>query len=102
MSDGLFPIIDERPGRPAPGNISPRIRWVPWSVVEPVRERCMQVHDQSLEMLARRGGLSPSELFAHINTPEPFSARRWRRTIEAQTCTPDDWREWLRTLGATG
>ena len=37
-------------------------RSVPWQLVEPAREQAKDNHDQSLEQLASRGGLSPVEL----------------------------------------
>lgn len=37
-------------------------RYVPWSFVEPHRQRAMKNHNQTLERLAERGGLSPYEL----------------------------------------
>lgn len=36
---------------------------VPWELVEPFDEQAKKNHDQSLEILARRGGLSPKELY---------------------------------------
>lgn len=38
-------------------------RSVPWAVVAPHAERAKANHDQTLERLAQRGGLSPGELW---------------------------------------
>lgn len=40
---------------------------VPWSLVEPLRASCKDFHDQTLERLAERGGLSRGELYAHVH-----------------------------------
>lgn len=100
MSDKKrFPVIDHRYGRPKPGDQEEPVRSVPWSLVEPLRERCARIHDQTLERLAERGGLGPEELWAHINAPEPFKSRDWFRLNKERT--PDELRAWLRTLGGT-
>lgn len=39
---------------------------MPWEMVEPHREQIERNHNQTLERLAERGGLSPSELLAGI------------------------------------
>lgn len=44
---------------PVPGRI-------PWSIVEPGRQRAMKNHSQTLERLAERGGLSPGELMCAL------------------------------------
>ncbi len=43
-----------------------RDRWprsVPWSFVEKFREQAERNHDQTLEVLHRRGGLAPDEMW---------------------------------------
>ena len=60
-----------------------RDRWprsVPWSFVEPLRERAMQNHDQTLERLAERGGLCPTELWLAAHD-QPLS--KFRQVIPA-------------------
>lgn len=47
-------------------------RDVPWALVEPLRERAMSGHNQTLERLNERGGLSPVELYALVHAL-PFS-----------------------------
>jgi hypothetical protein len=41
-------------------------RTVPWSLLAPHEERARRNHDQSLERLAERGGLDPSEIAAIV------------------------------------
>jgi hypothetical protein len=41
-------------------------RLVPWAFVAPHEERAQRNHSQSLERLAERGGLSPTELLAVV------------------------------------
>lgn len=40
---------------------------VPWSFVEPHRERALANHSQTLERLNERGGLAPEELWCLVN-----------------------------------
>ena len=47
-------------------------RSVPWSLLVPHEEWAKRNHDQNLETLASRGGLSPDEMLAIIEH------RRWR------------------------
>jgi len=53
--DRRFPILDDM-----------ELTSIPWSVVEPFRTSCKYVHEQTLERLAERGGLSLMELYAHL------------------------------------
>ena len=57
MGEREFPIMARHgvPGCPAS---------VPWSIVAPHDEQAQRNHNQTLEQLARRGGLSPGELAA--------------------------------------
>lgn len=41
-------------------------RSVPWSFVAPHEAQALENHEQTLERLAQRGGLSPSELVAVV------------------------------------
>ena len=45
---------------------------IDWDFVEPHREQAMRNHDQSLERLAERGGLTPCELLAVLEN------RKWQ------------------------
>ena len=40
--------------------------WVPWNLVAPHETQAKKNHDQSLEELAGRGGLSPDELWCVV------------------------------------
>lgn len=54
-----------------------RDRWplsVPWSFVERFRERAEDNHDQTLERLNERGGLSPEELWRAAHDQPLFRA----------------------------
>ena len=42
-------------------------RSVSWDVVLPHSERALENHDQTLERLAQRGGLSPQELWCVVH-----------------------------------
>ena len=56
-----FPVLGSqyRPGSP---------RSVPWSMLTPHEPQVLKNHcGQSLEVLARRGGLSPAEIYAVVN-----------------------------------
>lgn len=45
---------------------------VPWSLLAPHEEQALRNHSQSLDTLARRGGLAPSEMVAVLER------RKWR------------------------
>lgn len=92
MSGRTFPILDDHRRNRERDTCGTEVRSLPWSIVEPIRERALRFHSQTLECLAERGGLSPFELHCHLNGLDPF-----RVTQPA----PDDLRAWLRTLGAT-
>ncbi|KKL12344.1 hypothetical protein LCGC14_2536710 [marine sediment metagenome] len=55
-SERIFPVLGD-----------PNVRGVPWRIVEPHRKQAMTNHDQTLERLAERGGLSLDELVAVIS-----------------------------------
>lgn len=67
---------------------------VPWVLVDQParRERALRNHDQTIEVLARRGGLSPGELWAVVldrswtDQPAPDDADAW---LEAHVATID-------------
>lgn len=50
-------------------------RSVPWSLLAPHEARAQRTHSQTLERLAERGGLSPSEMAAVIED------REWRPMV---------------------
>jgi hypothetical protein len=43
------------------------IREVPWDFIAPHEKQAMRNHDQTLERLAERGGLSPAEMLAAVS-----------------------------------
>jgi hypothetical protein len=54
------------------------LKAVPWDFLAPHQAQAVRNHSQSLETLAQRGGLCPSEVLAVIEQ------RRWRRLAEAR------------------
>jgi hypothetical protein len=60
---------------------------VPWSLVAPHEGQARNNHDQSLDRLAERGGLSPSELWCVV------LGKHWRE----RPADDDVSLEWLRT-----
>lgn len=50
---------------------------LPWSIIEPHRRQAFRNHEQSLEQLRARGGLSPCEALAILED------RKWSRMNEA-------------------
>ena len=82
MSDRRFPIQDrDHRGREMES-------WIPWGAIEPHGHRAMQNHGQTLERLAERGGLCPSEAVAvltdtHWDTvPEDGARARMRELVD--------------------
>lgn len=61
-------------------------RDVPWAFVEAFRKQAEANHDQTLERLAQRGGLCPSEMWLAAHD-QPLA--RFRQNVEApdeETC----------------
>ena len=56
-----------------------RIRSIDWLLVEPHEKQAYANHQQSLKMLASRGGLDPIELWCVV------SDMRWRELISLNT-----------------
>jgi hypothetical protein len=86
-----FPIIVGQSSLPR----EIRERWprsVPWSFVEKFRERAESNHSQTLETLARRGGLGPDEMWLAAHD-QPLS--RYRQIIEPPS--EEACGEWLIT-----
>lgn len=64
-----FPIMDEEDARRRVP-----LKWqVPWALLAPHERQALSNHGQTLERLAERGGLGPSEALAVIE------GRRWRK-----------------------
>lgn len=49
---------------------------IPWELIEPHEQQALKNHDQTLDRLAQRGGLSPQEMIAVL------SDKHWRETWE--------------------
>lgn len=62
-----FPIIDQRDWTKR-DIVFPRD--IPWSLLTPHEAQALQNHDQTLEELAKRGGLAPCEAVAVIEDRE--------------------------------
>lgn len=73
---------------------------IPWDLVEPHRAMAMRNHDQTLERLAERGGLSPEEFYMIANglrwgvngTPPPSMKQAVdfiERLLEARKADPE-------------
>lgn len=72
MSDTFpFPVLVSYSQRAATGGPRPP-RSVPWDFVEPHEQQALENHRQDLETLARRGGLSPQELY-YVCRDEPYA-----------------------------
>lgn len=78
----LFPVLGSR-----------TVKVMPWSLVEPWRRQVYRNHGQSLEELAKRGGLSPCELLAAATARPTFEVLR-EPALKAE--------EWLASLVAVG
>jgi len=96
-----FPILGDGRERLRVGDADPPLRSLPWESVEPYRESCLAIHDQTLERLAERGGLSIEELWAHYAAPATVRSRDWWGMLRSPEKTPDEIRAWLRRCGAT-
>lgn len=69
-------------------------RSVPWAWVAPLRPQAKRNHDQTLERLAERGGLSPGELYCLANGKSLGVLLRKALTDEQAEC-------WLATWDGT-
>lgn len=77
----LFPIINGlRELRDLRGSYwatwPTRNRAIPWAMLEPHEEQALSNHGQSLEELAKRGGMSPSEMLAVLDN------HQWKKMPE--------------------
>lgn len=85
MSSSAGLTTDRPSGFPVLGH---RGETVPWALVEPLRDRLFVNHDQTVERLAARGGLSYRELYAALVDADPIrlalvDAARARTAIRA-------------------
>ncbi len=66
----MFPILTNRYKRKESwGDLTE----IPWAMIAPFSKRAKRNHSQSLETLADRGGLSPSEAIAVLDERNLFS-----------------------------
>lgn len=73
----IFPILDNRPAAPR--------RSIPWAMIAPHEAQAQANHSQTLERLAERGGLCPSEAVAVLQ------GREWSWALaNARSITCDD------------
>lgn len=80
MDERQFPILN---------NVEPRLKeTVPWDALIPYEDRIMRNHGQSLETLARRGGMSWFEIYAAIYGKDLF------KDFDKNT----DWREYRKLV----
>ena len=54
---------------------------IPWDMIAPHETQCVRNHGQSLERLAERGGLSPSEALAILDDENWFTQSKWSNFI---------------------
>lgn len=50
---------------------------IPWRLVEPLRDKALRGHNQTLERLNERGGLSLAELYCHVHDVPFNNWFRW-------------------------
>lgn len=70
-----FKVLKDYP-YPILSNIRFAPDYIPWKMIEPHREQAMKNHDQTLERLNERGGLSPMELYAVIHDRDCFEVMK--------------------------
>lgn len=85
MSLRRFPILYPTGVRRREPNLPTSVAW---SIVEPHEPQAIKNHDQTLERLAERGGLSPTELYAVLHD------QKW------DALAGFDWAAWIRELAA--
>lgn len=89
MSDRRFPVIVGQSRLPR----EVRDRWprsVPWIFAEKFRAQAEANHSQTLEVLARRGGLAPEEMWCAAHKQGLFSHRQTVAVPSEEQCG-----EWL-------
>jgi hypothetical protein len=91
MTDREFPVLRDYLDR---RRYPDARRSVPWSWVAPFEPQVARNHEQSLERLAERGGLSPAELYCAV-------AGLSLRCIDRRTVTEDEAEAWLATWDGT-
>lgn len=70
--------------------VFPRSPWkdcptsVPWEAIAPYEEQVLRNHGQTLETLNNRGGCSPAEIFAIVNSKTYYEM--WPRGADTEAC----------------
>lgn len=59
---------------------APQPSWIPWELLEPHEDRAVKNHSQTLEQLAKRGGLDVCEAVAIIENKSFYE--RWKSTVD--------------------
>lgn len=69
---------------------------IPWSLVEPFRERSLKWHNQTLERINERGGFSIQELYVHFHDgkAEDFYQANQKQSLPKIVAW---FKEWLMT-----
>jgi NTP pyrophosphatase (non-canonical NTP hydrolase) len=100
MSEKMFPVLqvtrkDGSQGLPTS---------VPWSKVEPLRLAALRGHQQTLERLAERGGLTVAELYGHAHgiDLQDFFWKRKEEFYDGDRLKPRviDWFKGFAAVGA--
>ena len=68
-ADAYFPIMAEKGG--------PRLGFVPMALMRRAQQRALRNHDQTVEQLRERGGLSAQEAMAVLQDVR-YDERRWK------------------------
>jgi hypothetical protein len=63
---------------------------IPWSLIEPHAKQAQRNHDQTLERLAERGGLSPSEAIA-VLADRQWTSIELTESVRQLTALVDSW-----------
>jgi hypothetical protein len=67
------------------GTKGPCPSWIPWEAIAPYEGHAQENHQQSLERLAERGGLSPVEAF-FVMTGRRWQGERFTDALEREAC----------------
>ncbi len=71
-------------------------RSFPWTMIEPHRKQVESNHNQTLERLAERGGLSPTELLAAIGGMSLYEAGVFNSTDDRQDADAETIRQMIK------
>jgi hypothetical protein len=97
MTARMFPVLFQgRDGDAARKLGCPRE--IPWSFLEPHEARAKRNHDQTLQRLAERGGLSPAEIMCVIEDRGLFTGK-WEGDIAATPRLKDALDAWRALRG---